>query len=159
MRRALAASARRTEGQAIVELAVILPIFLLLMVGIIEVAGAWQTLQVVTNASREVARRAVMPGSTPVEVSETLFFYLDEAGFDPERSTLVIRCCTDDDEDEDRCPDDWPCSPASGRPIRVDLAYPYMFRTLGPVVNLACSGCGNSWREIPLRSVTVMRNE
>ena len=47
------------RGNAMVEAAMTLPILLVLMVGIFEVGRAYETWQVVTNASREGARVAV----------------------------------------------------------------------------------------------------
>jgi Flp pilus assembly protein TadG len=53
--------ARREEGAALIETAFVLPIMLLVCVGILEFGRAYQTWQVVTNASREGARVAVLP--------------------------------------------------------------------------------------------------
>jgi Flp pilus assembly protein TadG len=46
----------REHGQSIVEFALALPILLLILLGAIDLARAFQTLIVVTNASREGAR-------------------------------------------------------------------------------------------------------
>jgi hypothetical protein len=140
-----------TRGQALVEFAFVLPLLLLLLVGIIEMAGAWRTLQVVTNASREAARSAVVPMSSPTEVRAILDRYLLSAGFDPSLATVTYRC----DGAAGLCPG----AARSGRSTEVELSYPYTFRSLGPLLNLACGGCGTGWGTIPLRSVTVMRNE
>jgi hypothetical protein len=140
-----------TRGQALVEFAFVLPLLLLLLVGIIEMAGAWRTLQVVTNASREAARTAVVPMSSPAAVRDILDGYLLSAGFDPTLATVNYRC----DGVDGLCPG----ASRSGRSTEVELSYPYTFRSLGPLLNLACGGCGTGWGTIPLRSVTVMRNE
>lgn len=150
---------RGDEGQALVEFAIVLPLFLLLLVGIIEMAAAWQTLQIVTNAAREGARRAVVPSSSEVQAREAIDFYLVSAGLEavPTMRTVDFRCgnvLTATFVDEF-------CAPGarSGRAIEVTLSYRYTFRSLGPVLNMACGGCGTGWGTIPLRSVTVMRNE
>jgi len=143
---------REARGQAMVEFAFVLPLLLLLLVGIIEMAGAWRTLQVVTNASREAARTAVVPMSSPTSVREILDGYLLSAGLDPALATVSYRC---DGAGDDLCSG----ASRSGRSTEVELSYPYTFRSLGPLLNLACGGCGTGWGTIPLRSVTVMRNE
>lgn len=151
MRRIATALQRERSGQALVEFAIVLPLLLLLLVGIIELAGAWRTLQVITNASREAARTAVVPLSSAADVQDILDNYLTSGGLDPAQATVVYRC----DEDAGLCPG----LARSGRITGVELSYPYTFRSLGPLLNLACGGCGTGWGTIPLRSVTVMRNE
>ena len=49
-------SRRDGRGQALVELALILPILLMLLLGIFEFGRAWNTKQVITDAAREGAR-------------------------------------------------------------------------------------------------------
>ena len=145
------------EGQALVEFAIVLPLFLLLLVGIIEMAGAWQTLQIVTNAAREGARRAVVPSSSEGQATDAIHFYLASAGLEAGESTVDFRC---GDASGSTFADGFcPAASRSGRAIEVTLSYPYTFRSLGPVLNMACGGCGSGWGTIPLRSVTVMRNE
>ena len=48
------------RGQALVEFAMVMPLLLLLLVGLIEFGRAWNLHQVVTDASREGARHAVL---------------------------------------------------------------------------------------------------
>ena len=51
---------RTRRGQALVEFALILPILMILLMGIIEFGRAWNVKQVLTDASREGARLAVV---------------------------------------------------------------------------------------------------
>ncbi len=51
------------RGQALVELAIALPLLILILMGIFEFGRAFYTYQVVTNASREGARVAALGGS------------------------------------------------------------------------------------------------
>lgn len=46
------------EGQSLIEFALLLPIFLLLVVGIAEFGRAWMTRNVLTGAAQEAARAA-----------------------------------------------------------------------------------------------------
>jgi len=56
------------KGAAMVEMALVLPVFLLLLLGIFEFGRALSISQMVTNASREGCRRAVLDGSTNTEI-------------------------------------------------------------------------------------------
>jgi Flp pilus assembly protein TadG len=51
------------------ELALVLPVFILLMVSLIEFGRAVMVQQVLVNAAREGARRAVVPGATNEDVA------------------------------------------------------------------------------------------
>lgn len=53
-----------------VEAAMVLPIFFLAIVGIIEFGRGMMVSQLVTNASREAARRSVLDGSTNLTVEQ-----------------------------------------------------------------------------------------
>lgn len=58
---------KKRRGQAIVEFALVLPVFVLLLVGIMEFGLLFHQYMVVTAASREGARAAAV-GGTDVEV-------------------------------------------------------------------------------------------
>jgi Flp pilus assembly protein TadG len=55
---------REDGGQALVELALALPLLLLILVGIFEFARAYSIKQTLVNAAREGARTAVVQGAT-----------------------------------------------------------------------------------------------
>jgi hypothetical protein len=57
-------SKRRGRGQALVEFAFVLPVFLLLVYSIIEFGRYVYTVQILNNAAREGARYAIVHGST-----------------------------------------------------------------------------------------------
>ncbi len=61
------ALAREDSGQALVEFALVVPIFLLLLFGIVEFARAWNIYEVLTDAAREGARNAVVDNPTVSE--------------------------------------------------------------------------------------------
>jgi Flp pilus assembly protein TadG len=70
-------SKRRSErGAAMLEVALTLPMLLLVCVGIFEFGRAYQTWQVLTNAAREGARVAVLPSSTVDDVEDRVKDYL-----------------------------------------------------------------------------------
>lgn len=70
---------RRRRGAAVLEMAFIAPIFFMLIVGIIEFGRMLMVQQVVTNASREGARRAVIETSTVQEVKALVQTYMTNA--------------------------------------------------------------------------------
>ena len=61
---------KHRRGAAMVEAAMVLPIFFLAIIGIIEFGRGMMVSQLVTNASREAARRSVLDGSTNVTVEQ-----------------------------------------------------------------------------------------
>lgn len=63
---------RGRRGAATVEMALVLPIFFLVLVGIVEVGRAFMIAQLLTSAAREGCRLAVMTGSTNSEVTQTV---------------------------------------------------------------------------------------
>jgi Flp pilus assembly protein TadG len=64
------------RGTALIETAITLPLLLLVAVGIFEFGRAFQTWQVLTNAAREGARLAAMPGSSDTAVKARVQSYL-----------------------------------------------------------------------------------
>ena len=64
------------EGAQLVEFALTFPMMLLLMLGIIDFGLAFQRYQVLTNAAREGARVAVLPGYAPADVRIRVDQYL-----------------------------------------------------------------------------------
>lgn len=67
---------RRRTGAAVVELAVVLPLFVLLVFGTIEFGRMVMVQQILTNAAREGARSAVLDGSTTADVTTAVSNYL-----------------------------------------------------------------------------------
>lgn len=147
MRTLVTRFARRREGQAMAELALILPIILFFLVAIIEMGAAFRVYQIVTNGAREGARSGVVPTGTAAIVQARIDDYLIEAGLDPALATVNQTCTGLAGA----------CSP--GSELEVEVIYPFSFRSLGPVMRLVCGGCGDSWGTVPLRTAAVMRNE
>lgn len=64
------------RGAALVEMAVVAPLLMLFVLGIIEVGRVVMVQQILTNASREGARRAVIESATDIEVQSLVSAYL-----------------------------------------------------------------------------------
>jgi len=60
------------QGAAAVETALVLPLFFLIVFGIIEFGRAFMVAQLLTNAAREGARAAITAGSTNTDVTTTV---------------------------------------------------------------------------------------
>ncbi len=58
------------------EFAIVLPIFILAIIGIIEFGRAMMVQQILVNAAREGGRRAIVPGATSDEVIQLVDDYL-----------------------------------------------------------------------------------
>ena len=68
--------AHSRRGVAAVEFAIVAPIFIILILGIIEFGRAIMVQQIITNASREGARRAIVEEATTSEVENVVNTYL-----------------------------------------------------------------------------------
>ena len=67
------------RGAALVEAALVLPIFFMVVLGIIEFGRAMMVGQMVTNAAREAARQAILDGATNAEVEDFIYTFLEES--------------------------------------------------------------------------------
>ncbi len=70
---------RNRRGAAMLEAAIVLPFFLLLILGILEFGRAVMLHQITTNACREAARHAITPGAVQANVTNICEDYLESA--------------------------------------------------------------------------------
>lgn len=136
------------RGQALLETAIALPLVLLVSAGIFEFGRAYQTWQVLTNAAREGARVAILPGSTVSDVQSRVQTALvagqlsgattATVGVD-QNSTVSIGAAT------------------AGASV-VTINYPFSFMVLNPVVNLVVNG-STVGTPLTMVATAVMRNE
>lgn len=128
-------------GQALVEIAIALPILLALLVGIFEFARAYNVQQVITNAAREGAREGVLPSKGQADAEARTNARLSDANIVSATVTYVCSGgCTTGDE------------------VRVTVTVPYTFVFIGPVLSLFASG-DNDPGTINLSSTAAMRKE
>lgn len=64
------------RGAAMVEMALVLPVFLMVVMGIIEFGRAMWVSNMLTNAAREGARMAILDGSSNAEVRQSVEDFL-----------------------------------------------------------------------------------
>jgi len=84
---------KRRWAAAAVELAIVTPILLTMLFGIIEYGWLFTVRQALTTASREGARTAALPGSTVDEVLQRVADYIEPLGL----STCTTDVTCDDD--------------------------------------------------------------
>ena len=72
------------------EFAVVAPVFVLLIFGMIEYGRMVMVQQMLTNASREGARRAVLEGATESDVRQVVTSYLSPAHIPVTDSDITI---------------------------------------------------------------------
>lgn len=124
------------RGVAVVEFAVVAPLFFLLILGLIEFGRMVMVQQVITNASREGARRAIIQGATTDDVVAVVQNYLVGGGV---RSATVA--VSPDPID----------SAGYGDPVTVTVTVP--FREVSWLPTPMFLGT------VQLRAVTTMRRE
>jgi Flp pilus assembly protein TadG len=81
---------RNRQGAAVVEFAIVAPVFFLLVFGMIEYGRMVMVQQVITNASREGARVGVLDGSTTSSVTTAVNNYLTAAKISTSSATTTV---------------------------------------------------------------------
>jgi Flp pilus assembly protein TadG len=139
---------RRDDGAALIEAAFVLPLLLFISVAIIEFGRAFQTWQIVTNAAREGARVAVLPGMSDDAIKTRVNDYLKLGIDNPASAAIAINRTTTVSLG----------GAATASASRVQVDYPFTFIVLQPVAQLLVNGStvGNA---MTMRSAATMRNE
>jgi Flp pilus assembly protein TadG len=126
----------------VVELALIAPILLLIIFGLVDFARAWSAHHVIADAAREGTRMLVVhdPGVGVNEARATIVNRLTTARLNPANAVITF--------------DPTGGSPARGDPMTVTINYAYEFWILGPFMNWAAGD-----RQVSLVSTITMRSE
>ncbi len=137
---------RQDSGQALVELALALPLLLLILVGIFEFARAYSIKQSLVNAAREGARTAVLPNIATEDTVETVVNnYLSANNISPD--SIVIRGAAGTKTID---------AISTGEDVTVTVYDRYDFILVGPVLSLF----GGTFRNgVNLGSRATMRKE
>jgi Flp pilus assembly protein TadG len=135
------------RGAELIELALVLPILLLVFVAIVDFGLVFQRFLTVSNAAREGARIAVLPGYTQADVQNRVTQYVREGTGDVTAAPIAVLTPTSIDP-----PGTTPPFPAAQ--VTVTLAHTYLF--LGPVSGLFGGG---SFSTITLTARSTMRIE
>ena len=131
---------RSDDGQALVEFALVVPVLLLLILGLVEFSRAWNTQQVLTDTAREALRSSVVanPGFSYGAMLGLIDQALVRASLDPERADVTV--------------EGW--KSGTGTPARIQIDYRYEFGFLGPLIGWVAED-----RSLALSTSFVMRNE
>src|SRR5712691_3184909 len=139
---------RDQRGAALLEMAFTLPVLLLISVGIFEFGRAFEVWQVLTNAAREGARVAVLPGISDAMVTARVQQYANagvlDAGVTP--TVTIQRNSTIS----------YGSGTASGS--KVTVTYPFRFIALQSVVRLVVNG-STVGAPFTMAASATMRNE
>lgn len=123
--RSLARTAEGEDGASALEFALIAPILLVLVMGIIEFGFMFQAQLALTHAAREGARRAAVGKFSAAEVSAQAFPVTPSVSTSPSP----------------------PAAAASGDPISVTLTYDYDWQVLPFPGSVALQGTATMRRE------------
>jgi Flp pilus assembly protein TadG len=148
MRAGLSSRGRQRDtqsGQAVIELALTLPLLLVIVMGIFDFGLMFQQFEVVTNAAREGARVGVLPNYTTADAQARAQQYLTSGGLSGASATINAAVA----------------GTTFGTPaktvnqITVTVNYPYTYPFIGPILNLI----GGSLGSVTLQGVSTMRVE
>jgi hypothetical protein len=120
----------------VVEFAIVAPVFFLFVLGILEFGRMVMVQQVLTNASREGARVAVVDGASPTEVYARVYAVLEPAGI---RGAEILLSPNP------------PSSAGPGEPVTVTVRVPFRQVSWLPAPFFL--------KNLTLRASTVMRRE
>jgi Flp pilus assembly protein TadG len=131
---------RDDSGQALVEFALVVPVLLLLLLGIVDFARAWSTYQIITYQARQGARMAVIdnPGVTEADVVQAIRDGLSQGSLDPADATIAITGFGD----------------PRGAPTSVQIDYPHSLVFAGRFLDWLTGS-----EDLVLSTQFVMRNE
>ena len=102
---------KKRRGATAVEFALVAPVFILLILGMIEFGRMVMVQQLLTNASREGARQAVLDGSTVTQIKTVIEDYLSDTSVPVDTNNISVT------------PD--PSTAEFGDPITVSVMVPY----------------------------------
>jgi Flp pilus assembly protein TadG len=151
---------RSTErGQAVIELALTLPLLLVVVFGIIDFGFMFQRYESVTNAAREGARLGILSDYNATEAQNRAISYLQASGLNG-----PLRACGAAVVKDSMCAQltTQTAVPVVGSTpaktvdqVTVIVEYDHEHSFVGPIMNLFGTGLGT----IRLRSASIMRRE
>ena len=146
VRHRVAAFARETRGAEVLEFALVLPLFLFLAAGIIDMGFLFNNYQTLTNAAREGARVAIVPGATDTDIRDRVKQYLQADGMNPGSVTTTIT------------PVQIVLASGLVNGVKISVAYPYNYMVLGPLAHMVQSPNTFGTLTITAAVTTVVHN-
>lgn len=145
---------RGRRGQALTEFALVVPLLLLMVLGVMEFGRAWGQSQVVTDAARQGARMAAVLNGVGGVTQDSVIRVVQEAlragSVNPDADGVDIN--VDGFQD------------GTNTPVKVTVSVPFDFGVFKPVFQLAAQSYSPKDERpfdgtITLRSSAIMRNE
>ena len=134
---------RKSErGSELIEFALVFPMLLMVVLAIVDFGFLFQRYEVVTNAAREGARVAVLPGYTTSDIQDRVTSYATAGGL-PTAPTVSIAATTITAGSST-----WPAT-------TVNVSYSHQYLFLGGIA----SWFGGSFSSVTLTAASTMRNE
>jgi Flp pilus assembly protein TadG len=148
------------RGAALVEFALVVPLLLVVIAGIVDFGFLFQRYEVVTNAAREGARLGTLPGYTDVSVRSHVRNYVQQ-GLALNNSALAAALPTGTPDAVDVTYPNMTVDLGGGATsivpgIRVQVTYKHSFLLLGPMLGLINKTWGSN---IDIVGVSQMRIE
>jgi Flp pilus assembly protein TadG len=147
------------RGQAVIELALTLPLLLVVVFGIIDFGFMFQRYEAVTNAAREGTRLGVLPEYTAAEAQNRAIAYLRASGLNGSQrgscggAFVKNSVCAQMTTSTVPVVGSTPAKTVSQVTVIVEYDHEYSF--VGPIMNLFGSGLGT----IRIRAASSMRHE
>ena len=135
---------RSESGAELIEVALTLPLLLLVLLGIIEFGFLFQEYEVVTNAAREGARQAILIDKTDADVQTTVQNYMKAGGL-PKYATAGVVIERN-------------VALGTNTASKITVNYPFNFMVLDGVAKLVSKG-STAGKPLTMQSVALMRNE
>ena len=131
------------DGAELIEMAIVLPLLLLLIMGLVDFGFLFQRYVVLTNAAVEGARVASLPGYTAADVSARVADYATNGGIPGPVNTTTVGVAL--------------AGPGGGAwpGSQVTVTHVYNYEYVGPIAALFSGG----FTSVTLTSTAIMRNQ
>jgi TadE-like protein len=146
---------RSERGAELIEFALVFPVLLMVVLGIVDFGFLFQRMEVVTNAAREGARIAVLPGYATADVEARACNYMVTGGIPllpaaapcplPTNATIAVTDVS--------IPTGAGGPNLTGKRVQVTYTHSYIF--IGPIAGWF----GGSFTTVPVSAVSIMRDE
>ena len=105
-------SRKGVQGQELVELAILIPVLLLISFGVLDMGRLFHASITITNAAREGARYGTFDPADVAGIINATYAEAQSSGIDLSSSTITVSC---------------PEGCGSGFSVRVTINYPFQF--------------------------------
>lgn len=146
---------RSERGAELIEFALVFPVLLMVVLGIVDFGFLFQRMEVVTNAAREGARIAVLPGYAVADVKARACNYMVTGGIPllPIATPCPVPTNATIDVADVSIPTGAGGPNLTGKRVQVTFTHNYMF--IGPIAGWF----GGSFTTVPVSAVSIMRDE